>query len=547
VARDDDKSESTKLVGSSIQNARILMQRGLRINGKTSQELWIQYFALELHYVIKLMGRKEILEGIAAEDENSSEEDDDNEDAQAATRITNTKLLPCQIIYKNAIKSIPDSLSFRLRFVETCRMFPHTNELECHIIESIERDFGDSVEAWVSRISFAEDLMKKRGIKNVKGGVNEGFLGMAGVNDEEEEPRAKKRRVVVKDTALELLNEALEAVPTAQMYLECAKYLQLRIQRLEEFSSAEEDVEEDEEPEDVSYLLTENEDVGSAMKRHLCLLKELYANAEAAGAHSCSLTFDQVEFLSNNDEMEAADDLLNRIIVESGRDINASLFIRWANLSRDMIENKLIPKLSPAAILRMGLGKTPIHDRDAFLLLSSELMKQLMSQPRCVKDTKELNSVFQKLLLVSQGISRPNRNEDSSGDEIEVNLAEIFLAYLQYTIPEGNCTVSDNECVRAIYNSVIFHSNFANSCIEKSSDELLAMKSFFDLSLHFEKSIAAAPEEGNKQRAKKQQKQILSNLYGAAISFFGTGGGDTVLRSVLDGYQRDLDDMKFGL
>ena len=48
---------NSKVVGSSIKNARVLMQRGLRIN-KTSTELWLQYFALELHYVQKLRGRK---------------------------------------------------------------------------------------------------------------------------------------------------------------------------------------------------------------------------------------------------------------------------------------------------------------------------------------------------------------------------------------------------------------------------------------------------------------------------------------------------------
>jgi hypothetical protein len=282
------------------------------------------------------------------------------------------------------------------------------------------------------------------------------------------------------------------------------------------------------------------------MQRHVSLLKELYANAEAAGVHSSSLTFDQVEFLSSNGEMNAADELLNRV-VGSGRDINARLFIRWADLSQDMIENELSPNLSPASILRKGLGMTPIHERGAFLLLSSELMKQLMSQPRCVKVTKELHVVFQKLLLTSQGISKPNGNEGSSEDKIEVNLAEIFLAYLQYTIPEENCTISDNESVRAIYNNVIFHSNFASSCLGKSSHEILAIKSFFDTSLHFEKSKAAAPEDGNKKSAKKQKKLILSKLYGAAIAFFGTGSGDAVLRSVLDGFQRDFDNMKFGL
>lgn len=82
VSRDYDNENdpngvNSKVVGSSIRNARVLMQRGLRINGKTSEELWIQYFALELHYVQKLRGRKEILElGL----DNDKDGDDDDVD-----------------------------------------------------------------------------------------------------------------------------------------------------------------------------------------------------------------------------------------------------------------------------------------------------------------------------------------------------------------------------------------------------------------------------------------------------------------------------------
>ena len=61
----DSDNVNSKVVGSSIQNARVLMQRGLRIN-KSSAELWLQYFALELHYVQKLRGRKEILKQVRA-------------------------------------------------------------------------------------------------------------------------------------------------------------------------------------------------------------------------------------------------------------------------------------------------------------------------------------------------------------------------------------------------------------------------------------------------------------------------------------------------
>eukprot|EP00986_Skeletonema_menzelii_P006958 scaffold2632_cov124-Skeletonema_menzelii.AAC.6 len=166
--------ETATVVGSSIQNARVLMQRGLRINGKNSQELWLQYFALELHYVQKLRGRREILElglnkdGLPLEDD-SEGSDEENDQGKRGVQLPSTLLLPSQIIFKNAIKAIPDNIQFRLRFVETCRMFPQTEQLEQYVMDSVTEDFGESVEGWVARISYADEGCKKHASKKGKG------------------------------------------------------------------------------------------------------------------------------------------------------------------------------------------------------------------------------------------------------------------------------------------------------------------------------------------------------------------------------------------
>jgi U3 small nucleolar RNA-associated protein 6 len=44
----------------SVKGARVLLQRSLRINER-NQELWLQYFTLELHYAQTLKGRQRIL------------------------------------------------------------------------------------------------------------------------------------------------------------------------------------------------------------------------------------------------------------------------------------------------------------------------------------------------------------------------------------------------------------------------------------------------------------------------------------------------------
>lgn len=522
------------------------MQRGLRINGKTSQELWLQYFALELHYVQKLRGRREILEGAKAKDDASDE--DGNEDSEGergkVTSVSNSMLLPSQIIYKNAIKSIPDNIQFRLRFIETCRQFPQTSELERYIMESVESDFGESVEGWVARISYGEEKLRRRIAKGKGGGGQVGFLANAddesGEDEGEDRPR-KKARVAAQDPALILLDQALEAVPTAQMYLEGARYLRLRIQRL--VGNTDDDEEEED---DVSYLLLQGEDVQTAVQRHVVLLDWLYSKATENGISSTSLTLDQVDSLLSDDEAEKAEKLL--CTVSSSSDANAQLYLRWAQLSRELEASGVATSSSPERILRHALEATPIHNRSAYLLILTELMQTLMMQTRSTKRNEELKALLQKLLLLSQGVSKKGVDDGSDEDEeeLEANVAGTLLAYLKYTIPRGQCTSADNDAVRSIYTGALFNSNYGKSCVGKSSEEISAMKSFFDTCLHFERSIASTDNARNKKDRKNQKKLRLCKLYESAVAFFESIGGGA-FRRLVDEYQRGLDDVKYGL
>eukprot|EP00978_Attheya_sp_CCMP212_P027549 scaffold92334_cov29-Attheya_sp.AAC.1 len=56
----DASNEGGLAGGGSIRSARILLQRGLRLNPH-SQELWLQYFSLEFHYIQKITGRRNVL------------------------------------------------------------------------------------------------------------------------------------------------------------------------------------------------------------------------------------------------------------------------------------------------------------------------------------------------------------------------------------------------------------------------------------------------------------------------------------------------------
>lgn len=47
---------------------------------------------------------------------------------------------------------------FRVRFVKKCKLFSKTQVIVDEIIESIEANFGNVEEAWISRAKIASDL-----------------------------------------------------------------------------------------------------------------------------------------------------------------------------------------------------------------------------------------------------------------------------------------------------------------------------------------------------------------------------------------------------
>jgi len=620
---EDDYDEQTRIVGSSIQNARVLMQRGLRINGSTSKELWIQYFALELHYVQKLRGRKEILElglkantaaGESGDEETDSDSTDGNDEESESrknegentgmgndgrkrrAKITNTMLLPSNVIYKNAIKAIPSNVSFRLGFIEICRLFPQTKCLENYILETIERDFGEDVEAWVARISYAQEEMKRksRAGKTMSKMGSIGFLAKidsngtreSGESNTDDRP-SKKARVEEKkdpDPALSLLHEALEAVPTAKMYLECTRFLRIRIRLLREYSpdgnnnTHQDDDDDDEDGQnDTSFLLYEDEDAESAARRHALLLERLYANAKDKSLSSPSLTLDQVDYLLDNGKPTEAEFLLSQTLSDSNTTKNhVHLWLKWAELSERMISAGMSPSLPPVVILRRAFKHTPIHEREAHLLFLTNLMKSLMlrsssSEREAAEKENELKGLFQQLLLLSRGsmyaIDDPTKTKSKEGDSIDegnesgekVNLAEVFLSYLQYNIIQSEKSNKNNDMddsIRSIYSGVLFHSSYGKSCKGKDESEVTAMKSFFDACLRYElvsssTSKIAKKRVGADKKKKRATRQAnndrICKLYEAAISFFRGGGGGGFWRVAVDGYQRGLQNFKCGM
>jgi U3 small nucleolar RNA-associated protein 6 len=585
----------TKIVGSSIRNARILLQRGLRIN-KCSIELWIQYFTLELHYVQKLHGRKEILtnnkndEGGEEGEEEEGSRDGNNNDTDATTTTTkedmdDNVLLPLRVIYQNAIKSIPSDIQLRLRFIEICSLFPRTQSLVDTIMTSISVDFRHSVQGWVARISYANDKWKESRsssiVRGVTNNVSKGFNDNEG--DEESSQPKKKARVdnkdlvfanhnvlISHDPALTLLHEALMTVPTPRMYLEGARFLRMRFHLL--YNSGEDDDNDN----DVNYLLKNNEDVHSATTRYGTLLTELYDNAKKKNVLSTTLILDHVDWIMNVDNVDSANtaECILRNAIDSSKDAasdDARLWLQWAEIA----DHKSI-SMTSVDILRRGLKSTPLHHRRAHTLLLTELMKRLMSQHNLTSSSfsskvdDELKGLFQKLILLSQGsdysisyVKKMKCNDDTGIDEeiledgVEVNITSTVLAYLNYTISnitnnsDNNKGEDKKDAVRSIYTCVLYQSNYYKSCIGKSNKELHNMKKFFDVCLQYEVEYNKCHGNNNiagkkKESKKKSWKIRVMKLYEKAISFYTSAGDSSEWKNVVNGYRRDLDSFNYG-
>ena len=64
-------------------------------------------------------------------------------------------------------------------------------------------------------------------------------------------------------------------------------------------------------------------------------------------------------------------------------------------------------------------------------------------------------------------------------------MASTILAYMNYTMGTNSegYTAEDYNAVRSIYTCVLYRSNYGKSCAGKTYEELVAMKSFFDVCL----------------------------------------------------------------
>ncbi|CAO3631865.1 unnamed protein product [Mucor hiemalis] len=169
---------------SNVAAARVLLQRALRLMPENEQ-LWHEYFRLELIYIEKIKLRRRVLgidqksqekniddmdvdekdeieddntiqlPAVTGEDVEKWQEDKDtdkkksklDEKNAAALEEANNPILQgllAKIVYDNAILAIPNNIEFREKFIDIYREFTDTEDHIQHVYETIRSDLNEN-------------------------------------------------------------------------------------------------------------------------------------------------------------------------------------------------------------------------------------------------------------------------------------------------------------------------------------------------------------------------------------------------------------------
>lgn len=401
----------------SIRSARILLQRGLRINSK-AEDLWIEYFSLELHYAQTLKGRRQILLG----EEENKEDDDEDSNEKDDYKIA-------KIVLKNAIKTIPESIPFRLKLLDTCRRFPKAESLMESIQAPMQRDFSSKPEAWIARALYEAEKQANNGMPSTKieeEAEKESESHESEDDDNESETNEKKslrpkKRVKSADGVIAVLEEALEHIEEDEMYLQAFRFAQQYQDELDQNGQSSQEV---------SKLITKILDT-------------------AEERESADFILEVAEYYVALGEDDKALEVLKGHCNATKKKVTAALWIRWASLVEDS---------QPSDILKRAVDRTPMNEPDYLQVLlqyfGALLLEYENEAVEELPDKKVLTEVFQRILLAAP-TSMDVVLEDVTSYPFGVE--SVVHAYLKYLVH-----ASEREGIasaRRIYQAVLFQSS----------------------------------------------------------------------------------------
>mmetsp|Transcript_17732 Transcript_17732/g.26423 ORF Transcript_17732/g.26423 Transcript_17732/m.26423 type:complete len:631 (-) Transcript_17732:182-2074(-) len=453
------------VLNGSIKSARVLLQRALRINGK-SIELWVQYAALEWHYATKLRGRRDLLKiGFVS---NAEENEADEYGVQGLIDGG----VP-RFIFKKAIEKIPESLKLRLDFLDLCSQFPGTEKVMEEILTSIETDFGDNEDAWIARASHA--------------------LYSRTIDDDDDKDLVDKDNgdspfdgtsLLAKNviSALDVLDEASRHLPhSSKLISHNSRFMEKIL--MEECRG--------DDNEDVSQLL---------QKRIERLYERAKDNLDATmyEAYSNFLAF-------RCGSLNKACELLEGATADEKCRESASLWVKRSKMEQMRQDDDDLSSDVPMSILRCAAKAIPsTKEGHISILLATLDLSLTRTRPESKHDC---HSLFSRILLLLLNNLSGSKGINSNSDANMEQLGDLCCRYLKYSlvkgVDEGRSTYKYIMKTLAGYESVGIYEN-------------KEMLSFFDLCLEIERLVG---ESGHSKKGKTIKRK--RKIYESAIKFHG--------------------------
>lgn len=441
---------------SSIRNARILLQRGLRLN-EESEELWVEYFSLELHYAQTLKGRRQILQPSQGDPAGSIDE--------AAKK---EYMLPA-IILRNAIRAKPDLVHFRLRFMDTCKRFPNTDFLMESIQDSMKKDFASEPESWIARALYETQRQNRSVSGEHDADDDDDDNGKEDFNNGSEMERpSKKARKVQDDSVLAVLREALSSLQTEEMFLQSFRFVQDYRKELEHGDANQASIEAVEQ-----------------------FVDDLW---KAAGDYtSPDLALEHCHYLIESGNASEAIETIGAYCTGSSSStgkkvVPAKAWIVWASLA---------PHEKQKAILERALQSLSMDRPDYMEVLIQHFGAQIASD----EADAQLFDTLQRIILLAPKTTGDILVADTG---LEFGLSSVFGSYCAYL--EHSSKKRGIQGARKVYTAVLFQST-----VKLTESNVESVKSFVDHCLELEQG-----PDGDRKRLRRLYDKALE-IFGGTI------------------------------
>lgn len=440
----------------SIQNARILLQRGLRFNGK-SEELWLAYFLLEMHFAQTIKGRRHIL----------NPEADESLDFSAGSNAIGTEYKIPFVVLKNAIKALPDSVQFRLKFMDTCKQFPQTDALMEYVQRSIGNDFSSMPEAWIARAICQANRQHGEFTAN----ETENDNGSQGDADKISQGPPKKLRADIHNPVLEVLRDSIAKLKTDDMLLQ-AIHFAVNYQN------------------ELSHRGSDGVTMKSEVRR---FLDETWSLAK--GSKNCDLVMEHTSHLVNSGEQDQALEIIKDFCL-SNKTVPAKAWLLWASLA---------PPLELSRIFKLALQKITVDSPDYMLVLLRHFALQIETK----EEKSKLFDSLQQILLLSPNTASAVQLPDAHQESGIQSVYDAALSYLTHALE--NYGIQE---ARKVYSAVLYQST-----VKLSDDNADGIQKFVDACLEMEQGLS------------KKDRKPLCRLYNKAVEIFAGTSIEEVYRN----------------